>query len=84
MAVEEMIARIDENVKNLVKYREEDRQAFAAHTAKDEKTNAEFLLPLWNESQQRKGAGKLAALLYTTIGGAFVALTDFIIKGNHP
>lgn len=50
------------------------------HIERDETTNKEFLLPLWNAHQQGKGARKLAAVLYTAIGGSAVGLIDFLLK----
>ena len=52
----ELLARIDENVKYLVKARVEDKAAFDAHVEKDEKIVNEFIRPLWENRQQNIGA----------------------------
>ncbi len=52
----ELLARIDENVKYLVKARQEDKEAFDEHVRKDEKIVTDYIKPLWEKSQQDIGA----------------------------
>lgn len=77
-----LLIRIDENVKSLIKAREEDRQAFLAHVAHDAKVTEDYLKPLWEESQQRKGAEKLALGLYTSVS-AVVAMAVSWVATRH-
>lgn len=72
----EIIALLD-HIKDIGE-RTEDK--LDQHIERDEKTNKEFLLPLWEDHQQRKGAAKLAAALYTIIGGLVVGVADLFIK----
>jgi len=51
------------------------------HIIRDENITKEFIRPLWEESQQRKGAAKLAAVLYATISGV-VALGVSVMMGH--
>lgn len=78
-----LLIRIDENVKYLIKARQEDKEAFTAHVAHDAKITEDYLKPLWEESQQRKGAAKLAAIMYAGVSG-IVALGVTWIMGKHP
>lgn len=56
------------------------------HIERDERINKEFVLPMWNHYQQQKGMVKVAAVLYTAIGGAIVAVIDYFTKtgSSHP
>jgi len=76
MADGEVLALLD-HIKDIG---ERTEKKLDAHIQRDEQTNKEFLLPLWESHQQRKGAAKLAATLYTIIGGAIVGAIDFIAK----
>lgn len=58
MAVEQMIARIDENVKYLIKARQEDKASFDQHVSDDKKIVNDFIRPLWEKSQQDIGAAR--------------------------
>ena len=82
MADPDLLIRIDENVKYLVKNLEEHKVNFAAHVAHDDQVSRDFLKPLWEESQRRAGAAKLAGVLYATISGV-VALGVTWIVGKH-
>ncbi len=66
------------------------KEKLTSHIADDEKAQAreqsikeKVLYPLWEAHQQRKGAAKLAGMLYTIVGGAIVGTIDFLTKG-HP
>lgn len=50
-----LLARIDENVKYLRESFDEHKEAFDAHVNKDAEIVKEFIRPLWEESQQRRG-----------------------------
>lgn len=63
---------------------ERTEQKLDQHIAKDETLAREFTLPLWNNYQQQKGAGRLLGVLYTLIGGGVVAAIDFFYKGHTP
>ena len=52
----DLLIRIDENVKYLVKARQEDKAAFDAHVLKDDKIVADYIKPLWEQRQQDIGA----------------------------
>lgn len=72
----EIIALLD-HIKDIGERTEEKLDQ---HIERDEKTNKEFLLPLWEAHQQRKGAAKLAAALYTVVGGLIVGAMDLFVK----
>lgn len=52
------------------------------HITDDKKIHRDFLLPLWEQHQQRKGAAKLVGLLYTVLGGLIVGAIDLLSKKN--
>lgn len=82
----DMLARVDENVKYLVKARQEDKAAFDAHVQKDEKVVNEFLRPLWEERQQNIGAARArgaggAIMGYAVNAGIAMAAAWAAVKG---
>lgn len=64
----DLLARIDENVKYLVKARQEDREAFEEHVKKDEKIVNDFIRPLWEKGQQDIGAARQRNLGSAALG----------------
>jgi len=58
------------------------KDALTMHIAKDEKIQQEFLRPLWEESQQRKGAAKLAGLMYIGLSGAVAAAVSYFLPSH--
>ena len=64
----ELLARIDENVKYLVKARQEDKEAFDEHVRKDEKIVTDYIKPLWEKSQQDIGAARQRSFGGAAIG----------------
>ena len=77
-----LLIRIDENVKYLIKARAEDKAAFDAHVVHDDKVSQDYLKPLWEESQRRAGAAKLAALLYATVSGVIALGVSWFVGGH--
>jgi len=78
MADGEVLALLD-HIKDIG---ERTEKKLDAHIERDERTNKEFLLPLWEAHQQRKGAAKMAGALYAGISG-IVALGVSWIVGQH-
>ena len=76
MADAEIIALLD-HIKDIG---ERTEKKLDEHIDRDESIVREFVRPLWEESQRRLGAAKLAAVLYTVIGGAIVAVMDYLTK----
>lgn len=76
MADAEIIALLD-HIKDIG---ERTEKKLDSHIGRDEAITKEFVLPLWNESQQRQGAAKLAAVIYTMIGGTIIAVLDYLAK----
>ena len=52
------------------------------HIERDERTNKDFLLPLWEAHQQRKGAAKLGAVMYGGLS-AVVAMAVSWFASKH-
>ncbi len=82
----DLLARIDENVKYLVKARQEDKAEFDEHVRDDKKVVNDFLRPLWEKSQQDIGAarqrstgGALAG--YAINAGIAIAAAWAAVKG---
>lgn len=80
------LAEISTDVKYLRGSFDEHKEAIIskldAHIEEDKSITKEFLRPLWEESQRRVGAAKMAMALYATISG-IVALTVTWITGTH-
>ena len=55
------------------------KQTLGEHVGRDEKVQSEYIRPLWEAHQQRKGAARLANLLYGILGGAIVAVADIAL-----
>ncbi len=78
MADAEILAMLD-HIKDIG---ERTEKKLDEHITRDENLTKEFVRPLWEEAQQRKGAAKLAAVLYTMVGGSIVGMIDFFTKGH--
>jgi hypothetical protein len=50
------------------------------HIARDEKTNNDFLLPLWNAYQRRIGARAVAVAFYSVISGSVALAVSWFHK----
>lgn len=51
------------------------------HIVRDEISNRDFLLPLWNNFQQRKGAMAISGIIYAGISGAMAFIVTW---WRHP
>lgn len=78
MADAEILALLD-HIKDIG---ERTEKKLDDHILRDETITKEFVLPLWNESQQRQGAAKLGATIYAICGGCFVAVVDYLARKN--
>lgn len=78
----ELLIRIDENVKYLRESLDDHREAFDDHVAADENLKKDFILPLWNESQQRQGAWSVGNFIYTFCMALVAAAAGY--WGGHP
>lgn len=77
MSDAQLLARIDENVKYLRERFDDHKRAFDMHVIKDDKIVQDFIRPLWEESQQRKG-GEKSNRIVAFAGGFFI---NVIIAG---
>lgn len=64
----ELLVRIDENVKYLRGSFDEHKEQFDEHVKEDKAIIKEYLRPLWEESQQRKGAERSSKLVAFFVG----------------
>ena len=53
------------------------------HILRDESISKDFVLPLWNESQQRKGARAIAGAAYAVISGVVALAVSAFTQGVH-
>lgn len=74
-----LISQIATDVKYLLKYRQEDKDAFEAHVTEDKQITKDFLRPLWEESQRRVGAAQFESVARGT--GRFAINTAIAVAG---
>lgn len=73
MADGEVLALLD-HIKDIG---ERTEKKLDAHIERDEHTNKDFLLPLWEAHQQRKGAAKLGAVIYGGLSAGIALLVSW-------
>lgn len=82
ISINTKLAEVSSDVKYTRDNLDEHKSALTKHIEHDELVTKEFLRPLWEESQQRKGAAKLAGLLYSMTGATCALLGEWFIGGH--